>query len=169
MENYLLKTKRLGFRLLKKSDISYLEGLESDFQVKRFFPRGAINRNEIEAMIVKFMDYYHQNRLPTFIVFDLESGCFIGRIGFGIAKDGSVEVGYVLHQKFWGKGYASEMLEAALNYAKEYIEAEYIIAYADASHIASQRVMEKCKMKFYKKAIDLGDECLFYRIENRLF
>lgn len=40
MKNHSIKTKRLGFRLLETGDIVYLEELESDPDVKQFFPDG---------------------------------------------------------------------------------------------------------------------------------
>jgi ribosomal-protein-alanine N-acetyltransferase len=166
MQEYLIKTKRLGLRLLEAGDIIYLDGLESDSEVKQFFPDGARGRDKTEAMIKKFISYYEEKGLPCFLLFDLDSREFIGRAGFGITEAGETEVGYVLHKKFWGKGYAAEAVTALLKYAKEHIDVEYIIAYADINNIGSMRVMEKCGMVYWKTDIGKGIECGFYRIKN---
>lgn len=44
MQKYLIKTKRLGLRLLQKEDIEHLTGLNSDPDVRQFFPNGTQNR-----------------------------------------------------------------------------------------------------------------------------
>jgi len=48
----------------------------------------------------------------------------------------------VLHEKIWGKEYASETVAALLKYARNHINVDYIIAYADVGNIGSTRVME---------------------------
>lgn len=167
MQKYLIETNRLGFRLLELEDINYLDELESNPEVKQFFPGGPRGRDKTEAMIQKFIAYYQEKGLPCFLLFDLESGDFIGRAGFGITESGDIEIGYVLHKKFWGKGFASEAVTALLQYAREHIDVDYIIAYADLGNIGSTRVMEKCGMIYYKTGIAQGIECRFYRIKNR--
>lgn len=163
----MIKTKRLGLRLLKKEDITYLHPLENDPEVKQFFPDGARDRAKTEDMINRFITAYTDRGLPCFLLFDLESGEFIGRAGFGLTESGETEVGYVLHKKFWGKGFASEAVAALLAYAKKYIGVDYIIAYADTGNIGSTRVMEKCGMTYYKTDTAKGIECKFYKISNR--
>lgn len=166
MGNYLIKTTRLGFRLLQVDDIVYLEELENDPYVKEFFPDGVRDRAKTEDMIKRFISAYEEKGLPCFLLFDLESDELIGRAGFGITETGDTEVGYVLHKKFWGKGYASEAVTELLKYAREHIDVDYIIAYADVGNIGSTRVMEKCGMIYYKNDIAKGIECRFYRIKN---
>src|SRR5579883_816730 len=167
MTNYLLQTKRLKLRLLDEGDILYLEELESDPAIKQFFPDGTRDRVKTEAMIKRFIDAYEEKGLPCFLLFDLESDEFIGRAGFGLTETGDTEIGYVLHKKFWGKGYASEAVAELLKYARKHIDVDYIIAYADMGNIGSTRVMEKCGMSYYKNDIAKGIECRFYRIKNQ--
>ena len=162
-----MQTKRLGLHLLEVGDIIYLEELESDPDVKQFFPDGARDRAKTEDMIKRFISAYEEKGLPCFLLFDLESDEFVGRAGFGITETGDTEVGYVLHKKFWGKGYASEAVTRLLKYAREHIDIDYIIAHADVGNIGSTRVMEKCGMTYYKNDIAKEIECRFYRIKNR--
>lgn len=144
-----------------------MEELENDPDVKQFFPDGGRDRAKTEDMIKRFISAYKEKGLPCFLLFDLESDEFIGRAGFGITETGNTEVGYVLHKKFWGKGYASEAVRTLLKYAREHIDVDYIIAYADVGNIGSTRVMEKCGMNYYKNDIAKGIECRFYQIKNR--
>ncbi len=50
---------------------------------------------------------------------------FVGRCGFGLDETGEIEVGYLIHKKFWGNGYASEALEALIIWAKKNIKVDY--------------------------------------------
>jgi RimJ/RimL family protein N-acetyltransferase len=61
----------------------------------------------------------------------------------------------------------TEAVARLLKYAREHIDVDYIIAYADVGNIGSTRVMEKCGMTYYKNDIAKGIECRFYRIKNR--
>lgn len=167
MKKYQIKTKRLGLRLLASNDITDLAPLENDPDVKQFFPDGPRDHAKTEDMIKRFISAYEEKGLPCFLLFDLESDEFIGRAGFGLTASGDTEVGYVLHKKFWNKGYASEAVIALLEYAKKHIDIDYIIAYADTGNIGSTRVMEKCGMAYYKTDIAKGIECRFYRIKNK--
>lgn len=163
--NYLFSTERLGFKLLEPQDISYLASLESDPIVKKFFPSRGKNKAETAIMISRFINNYKTKGLPYFLLFDKQNNEFIGRAGFGPFEANEVEVGYVLHQKYWGKGLATETLAILIHWAKEHINADYLIALTPIDHLASQRVMEKCGMQYYKNELHKGEECKFYRIK----
>lgn len=166
MEKFSLKTQRLGFRPLKSSDIDYLEALDGDPKARRYFPTGAQTREQTIARIQQFLTYEKEKGLPSFVIFELESGEFVGRAGFGPLDSGEIEIGYILDKKFWGKGYASEALHALLDWAKKHIKADYIVAYAVEDNIASFRVMEKGGMEFYKHDIVKDVPSKFYRVKN---
>ncbi len=161
-----LETERLLFRALKTNDISHLANLESDTDVKQFFPGGVSTRKRTQDMIKRFIACYEEKGLPCFLLFDRQSQEFIGRAGFGMTEQGEVEIGYVLHKKFWGKGYAVEAVKCLLKYANKNIKTANIIAYATSDNINSFRVMEKCGMHYYKTDIVQGVECRFYKISN---
>jgi ribosomal-protein-alanine N-acetyltransferase len=169
MINLQFETKRLKLRILKTQDINYLENLENDAEVRHFFPTGEHkSRQETEAMIDRFILDYKEHGLPCFLIFEVDSNEFVGRCGLGLFEEtGEIEVGYILHKKYWGRGYASESLDALIKWAKNNISINYIIAYAPKDHYASLRVMEKCGMENYKDDIDKIDnlECRFYRIK----
>lgn len=166
MPEYMIKTKRLGLRLFQKDDIDYLADLNSDPDVRQFFPDGTQTREQTETRMNDFISYYQEKGLPCFVMFELQSGEFVGRCGFGLVETGEIEVGYLLHKKFWGKGLASEVLSALLQWAKKNIEADYIIAFAPIDHLASLRVMQKSGMEHYKNDMAKGVQCSFYRIKN---
>ncbi len=162
----IIRTNRLCLRLLQFEDIDNLTMLNSDPDVRQFLPDIIQNREQTETRVRELIQFYADFGLPGFVIFELTSGEFVGECGFETI-DGEVEVGYQLHKKFWGKGYATEALRALLAWAKQHIEVEHIIAITPADHSASQRVIDKCGMENYKNEQAFGINCCFYRIENK--
>ncbi|MDX1901777.1 MAG: GNAT family N-acetyltransferase [Gammaproteobacteria bacterium] len=163
MQKYFLTTNRLGLRLLKKEDVEILIPYESDPDVQRFTPNGVKTREQTERMIDKCLLDYEKTGLPCFLIFDLATDEFIGRAVFFVWEGEDIEVGYGLHKKFWGRGYATEVLTILLQWAKNNISKEYITAYSDINNTSSIRVLEKCGMEYYKSDMHQGR---FYRIKN---
>jgi ribosomal-protein-alanine N-acetyltransferase len=166
MQNYTLKTQRLGLRFLSPDDLDKMTDLNSDQDVRFFFPEGILTPEQT-ALRMHTILAYQDNGLPCFLIFELDTEEFVGRSGFGPIENKEIEIGYVLHKKFWGKGYAAEVVTLLLEWATSHIRTEYIVAYAPEQHLASRRVMEKCGMQPYKNEIARGVPCCFYRIKNQ--
>lgn len=164
--DHTLNTPRLCFKPCSLEDLDNFTILNSDPEVRAFFPDGVQTRAQAEVRLREFMAYDENHGLPCFVLTERATGEFIGRAGFGLTDEGDIEVGYLLHKKFWGQGYASEALIALLAYAKKHITADWIIAFTPVEHLASVRVMQKCGMQHYKDAEAKGVVCSFYRIHN---
>jgi RimJ/RimL family protein N-acetyltransferase len=166
--NYLFTSERLGYRPVKKSDFAILLELDSDPEVRAFFPAGIMSSKQLEEKIEKYIQFYQSNKFGIFIAIELTTGEIVGRCGFGEAASDEIEVGYVFFKKFWGQGLASEALLALLGWAENNIKVDKIIAYAPVAHEASHRVMEKSGMQYYKNDVALGCSgtvCKFYKKE----
>lgn len=161
-----IKTQRTVLRLITEDDLEPVALLNSDPEVRKFFPDGVQTKEQTRNRIKEFISFYEKHGLPCFVILDKSSHEFIGRCGFGPIETGEIEAGYLIAQKFWGMGYASEALQALLSWAKNNIKKDFIIAFAPIDHKASHRVMEKCGMEYYKDDIGHGIECKFYRIKN---
>lgn len=162
-----IKTARTVLRLINESDLESVTALNLDPEVRQFFPDGIQTKEQTRQRLSEFRDFYERLGLPGFVILNKTSNEFIGRCGFAPIDTGEIEVGYLIAKKFWGKGYASEALNALLNWAKKNISADFIIAFAPINHKASHRVMEKCEMEYYKDETRHGVECKFYRIRNK--
>lgn len=165
--DYLFTSARLGYRLCQASDYANLLKLDTDPEVRSFFPMGVATPEEIKTRTQKYQDDFAERGYGIFIMEELTTGEFVGRCGFGQLGADQIEVGYVLMKKFWGKGFASEALAALLEWANTHMTIDSIIAFAPINHLASQRVMQKCGMQFEKTAEMYGVECAFYKISLR--
>ncbi|CAM2963282.1 GNAT family N-acetyltransferase [Legionella worsleiensis] len=162
-----IETPRMLLRLIKDEDLDQVAQLHADREVRKFFPDGTQDREQTKRRIKQIMNLYGDKGLPGFVIFNKVTHEFIGRCGFGPIETGEIEVGYLIVRKFWGMGYASEALEALLEWSKININSDYIIAFAPLKHSASHRVMEKCGMEYYKDDLGHGVECKFYRSINK--
>ncbi|HEM0318186.1 TPA: GNAT family N-acetyltransferase, partial [Legionella pneumophila] len=150
MKKYFIYTKHLGMRFITKGDSKYLQIIDKDPMVKKFFPEGTLTDEKISEFINECIVSCKNENLPCLVIFQLKDDDFVGEAYFGQLETGEFKIGYLLHEKYWNKGYATEILEALLTWAKNHIDTEYIIAFADIDNTASFRVMEKCGMKYYK-------------------
>lgn len=163
----ILETERLSFRLMSDADEADLERLDSDPDVRAFFPGGTSKRPTSRERIAYNLASYTQHGVCDFIVQDRATGAFMGRAGLHRMDDGEVEVGYLFLKQHWGQGFASEALRGLLGWARQALPAHAlpsrrIIALAPTNHHASLRVLEKCGMRRLKTDTYQGTECVFY-------
>lgn len=167
MRKYLINSTHLGMRFIRKEDERFLKEIDTDPEVKRFYPEGTLTDLEIQEFIDDSIKNKKENQLPCFLIFKARNDDFVGEAYFDRLETGETKIGYLFHKKYWNKGYATEVLKTLLRWARLHIDADYIIAYADRANEASFRVMEKCGMKYYKSDTYLNMKCHFYRIKNR--
>lgn len=75
----------------------------------------------------------------------------------------SLNIGYLFAEVFWGKGFASEVLEALVKFFSDQDKTFVLLAGVEQSNIASIRVLEKCGFKIStKNTAEPGN--LFYEL-----
>lgn len=62
-------------------------------------------------------------------------------------EKGYCEIGYVLSQRYWDRGYMTEALRAAVNFIFDHTDYEWIQARHDTENEASGRCLEKCNFR----------------------
>lgn len=161
---YLFEYDGLGSRPVLESDIDYLIKLDCDPEVKKFFPGGALSVDKIPDKIKEYQDRYKHQGYGVYLVFDLKTNQFIGRGGISDLATGETETGYLIVKELWGKGYATRILKALLNWAEKNLNKDRIIAFAPVDHKASIKVMQKAGMRFVETKImqHISVECDLY-------
>ena len=82
--------------------------------------------------------------------------------------DGEWEIGYNVRKNHWGKGFATEMVQTLVAFAKE-LGATAVVTSVAQANAASCRVLEKCgfvverESSFTKKSTDIVFVCNDYR------
>lgn len=126
-----------------------------------------------DATIEETKAYFNERILSTyndedFGVFALEllDGTFVG-FALLITLKGTEEkeVGYRLHKKFWGNGYATEIANALVEYGFSK-GLTRIVGITHPENFASQRVLEKCGLKFERDATHYDVSVKLYAINK---
>ena len=81
------------------------------------------------------------------------------------SKD-KMELGYVLHKKYWGQGIASEMAKIMIGHAFEQTGARQVVAVTTFGNLSSQKVLEKAGLKRMDNYIRGGEEAAFFCLES---
>jgi len=69
---------------------------------------------------------------------------FIGCCGlFPLEDSGMIELGYRFVRRVWGRGVATEVAAAVLDYGFKHLELDQIVAVTDPRNLTSQRVLQK--------------------------
>lgn len=108
----------------------------------------------------KQMEWYGQilndgSGIPWKII-EKESGKKIGVIGTYLFKPEhrKAEAGYWILPQFWNKGYATESLNAVINYWKNEKQIHRLEAFVEEGNKASSRILEKCGFHYEGKMKD---------------
>jgi ribosomal-protein-alanine N-acetyltransferase len=145
------------------------------------------NLNEIDNWLSVYIDALQlskstvQERLVTSIAdFDKQgfsmgsvylktSNEFIGRAGLFLSPDGEkkdVELGYVIHPKYRGQGYATELAGALVEWGFRNLRVSKIIALTFPDNKISQNILKKIGMTYVQKMISEGEEYLLYEVKR---
>jgi len=101
--------------------------------------------HETEAFLVRCLEGMAAGRAVPFVIRLRAGGELIGMIELRPAGHKS-DLGYVLSQAHWGRGYATEALRAVISHAWTMPGMARIWATCDVDNLASARVLEKAGM-----------------------
>ena len=144
----ILQTKRLRVRGFRDSDRPAVEEWFQDPSVMQY-SMGVMGEDEIRQWLVASIENASE---PTghFALVLRETGECIGYVGLDLDIPLPVEtktvIGYRLRSKFWGRGYATEVVRALLDYAFSELQVSQVCATIDPANLASIRVAEKAGM-----------------------
>ena len=144
-----METDRLLLRPWREDDGTELQRLMSDPAVQggRNLPPERIAR-----LAEGSLQQWRVHGFGPWAAIDKASGAWIGRIGLDALDDwpesDKIEVGFELHQAWWGRGLATEGALAALSFGFEQHGLERIISVTAAAHAAARRVMEKAGLTY---------------------
>ena len=167
-QEIILKTPRLYLRPFDKSDLVLLHHLDSDPEILQYIgkPKSKIESEQ------RFHEAIKMNaRMPgfgKFMIIEKETDKAIGWALFGpFAEDDKlIELGYRLKKEFWGKGYASEISKALVEYGFMVKKLDKIIGVTLPENIASQKVLENAGLKYIDIRSAYGFQVKFYEISK---
>lgn len=168
----IIETERLFIREITTSDIDGLLMIYQDSQNVRFIPNLTFKFNK-EGLKEKY-DKINQDYKKGFGIYAVEikdEKTVIGEAGlFNSFQDlKHMELGYILDNKFWRKGYGAEICKSLIAYGFEILKLDKLTARMFKLNTASIRLSEKCGMKRIKHGkTDNGEIFYEYTIEKTL-
>lgn len=143
--NIIFETERVIVRpYVFDQDAENFYLLNSDADVMRYI-RPVKNRVECDAFLKEIIKAYQQNpQIGRWAAFEKSGKNFVGSFAIiPIEGTSDIQLGYALLKQDWGKGFASEMTAAALDYYFRITDADHIYAIAETANLASHQVLLK--------------------------
>ena len=153
-----LSTPRLNLRPFREEDVEDCTVMCSDPEVMRFLGGKTWTRLEAWRHIATVLGHWQLRGFGLWALEEAEGGAFVGRVGF-IQPDGwpGFELGWTLARPFWGKGYATEAAQRALEYAFTELDREHVISLIHPKNTASLAVAERLG-ETYEETIEFFDD-----------
>jgi RimJ/RimL family protein N-acetyltransferase len=143
--NAVVTTGRLALRQLTHDDFADVRRIHSDPEVMGVYG-GVFSEDKTREWIKRNIDRYARDGVGFFAITLKNSSELIGCGGVIMQEtDQGVEpeVGYQVRRDQQGKGYATEMARACMQYAFETMKANHIISLIRPDNMPSRRVAEK--------------------------
>lgn len=146
--DWVLESRRLGFRLLRAEDFELVRPILQDAEVMYAWEH-AFSDDEVREWIGNNLARYAAGEPSYMAAVEKSSGRLAGLIGPLIETiDGARHMGvaYILAREFWGRGLAAEGAGACVAYAFERLGARRVIAEIRPENLPSRRVAERLGM-----------------------
>ena len=158
----LFETKRLAVRKFREDDARQLYENHLDSEVRKWFPNECYADLEEARDAIRFYAGCVENgHLPFVLGVELkETKELIGDTGISEVegKPDETEIGYCIGQKYRGRGYATELLEAVSGFVASRFGIRVIYGRVVHGNDASAKVLEKSGYRFVKEEYGAGDD-----------
>src|SRR5688572_9761387 len=137
-------TERLVVRHYTDDDADNFFLLNSDPDVMRYI-RPVKSREETDIFFAEVIQYSKDNpACGRMAVMEKVSGIFVGSFAIiPLETTEHMQMGYSLLPKYWGKGYATELVKWGLHYIFTRTDLAEIFGVTESLNTASQRVLLK--------------------------
>jgi RimJ/RimL family protein N-acetyltransferase len=169
MADIIAETERLVLRTIEDADAALQHRLLNTPAVMKRLG-GVKELHEIEAKHAKSRANHAQDGFSFLMMIEKETGelvghCGIKRVDNPLAKNqGDHEVGWLVREDRWRRGYAEEAMRAVLDWAFGRVGAPHVVALTSQLNAPSWKLMEKLGMR---RRADLDFDDPAYPPEDR--
>lgn len=161
MADIIAETDRLILRTIEEGDAAEQDRLLNTPTVMARLG-GVKELHEIEAKHAKSMALYAQHGFSFLFMIEKDTGEMVGHCGIKLVDNplaknqGDHEVGWLVREDRWRRGYAEEAMRAVLDWAFGRVAAPHVVALTSHANVASWKLMEKLGM-VRRKDLDFDD------------
>lgn len=163
----ILETKRCIVREMTLEDLNSLYEIYHAPEITRYMENLYADREKEAAYMVSYIkNMYGYYGYGMWVVLDKETDRIIGRAGFE-NREGfqDLELGYLIAVEYQQKGYAGEVCNALLEYAKDKLECKSVHLLVDKENVPSIRLCTKLGF-YYKKEVLINNVSMqMYQLE----
>ncbi len=157
----IIQTKRLYFRPFTTQDLDFLFQLHSNPQVAKTTIDGVQSIEAVQKHLEGFIQHQEKFGFAQWAVFEKDTDKFVGRAGLvkrALNKDvgEQTEIRFAFMPEFWGKGVASEVALALVEFAKDKLKLKKIVAANGMTNEKSSRVLIKNGFRHVSNIIPEG-------------
>jgi ribosomal-protein-alanine N-acetyltransferase len=145
----VIETERLSLVGWYDTDLAFLARLHGDPAVQRFIDASgaAWTADVLRAKIAAWNAHEARIGYTKWKVVERARNLPVGRAGFEVMPEtGETELGFSFVREVWGRGMATEVGSALLDWAWAHTALAEIIGFAHRENAASRRVLEKIGM-----------------------
>lgn len=161
-----METKRTIFSIPSETDYQEILKLKTSVQVRKYLggPVSEANFKDIFEQIIS------ANKPEIYwVARDKNSNNLVGLLSITEHPNNEhLEVSYEINPNFWGKGYATEVVQRVIQYAFDELKLDKIIAETQKKNQASIRVLEKLGMTFEREVKRHNEIQVIYGIQSKL-
>lgn len=150
---FVCESERVFLRPYTQADFAALHKIVSDKETMVAWGHG-FSKKESEEWLEKQLAHYQQYGFGIWAIVEKKSGKIIGNAGLNYAEinlksktQKIVEIGYLLHRDFWGKGYGSEAARICAKYGFETLGLEEVYCLIKEDNLSSLKVAKKLSMQ----------------------
>jgi [ribosomal protein S5]-alanine N-acetyltransferase len=146
----ILQTPRLYLRQFEISDAQLLIDLNTNPNVIRYTgDQTVVTIQEAQRILLEIILPQYKNKMGRWAVHLKSNNEFIGWCGLKyIAQEDEIDLGYRYFENYWNKGYATEAAQAVMDYGKNILHLQRIVARAAVENKASISVIKKMGMRY---------------------
>lgn len=139
-----IETPRLLLRRPEQTDALVLRDLWRDERVQHFMG-GILSQQEADARVADILQSWQDHKAGLWAVCERENNRPIGLRGLGIFE-AEIEIIYKFFPIYWGRGYATEAVNASLTYGFQMLQIDRIIGVTQEANYVSWHILEKVGM-----------------------
>jgi RimJ/RimL family protein N-acetyltransferase len=161
-----MHTSRLVIRPLQTDDAGDLAERRSDPRVARYqswaLPYPPARAQQLVDRVVA-MDGPQDEAWWMAAIVEADGRASVGDVAVHLTSEGrTAEIGYTLSPDHWGRGFATEAVEAMVEYLFDGFGVTRVFGMIHPDNVASARVLERCGLVYEgqtRRSYWVGDEC----------
>lgn len=167
-----MNSNRLLLTEPQPQDFTRFYEIHSDPETNLFNPNGPMSFETATKAFTKMTEHWALHGFGSWSIREKENPSLI--IGFGgldyrlYVNEMKLNLGYRFDKNFWGKGYATELAQKAIEVGFTELHKKEIFAIVRPAHLVSIKVLEKCGMQLNGELNDVehAPNSLVYKIEQ---